>query len=128
VPQSTPYAAAWRAYRGWSRAFWLVFVTYLPALALSDHVVRRIYGDTANTITTVMAFVWMIAFVMTGYFKSNFACPRCGEMFFRTWDDRPWRAGWRSAPFARRCQHCGLSKWSDGERGLVAESRPNESD
>ena len=28
-----PYSAAWRCYRQWSRAFWIVFVFYLPALA-----------------------------------------------------------------------------------------------
>jgi hypothetical protein len=36
--------------------------------------------------------------------------PRCGEMFFRAWDDRPSRETWQSSPFASSCQHCGLPK------------------
>ena len=113
MPEGKAYAAAWRAYRLWSRAFWLTFVAYLPAVALFDRVVRRRYGDAADTTTLLVALGWMIAFAIAGYFKTNFACPRCGEMFFRAWDDRRWRKTWRSTPFARRCAHCGLPKWSD---------------
>ena len=105
-------SAKWRRYRWWSRAFWGCFLGYLPGLALVDHAVRRRNGDAANSTTLVLAFVWMIAFAITGYFKFNFACPRCGEMFFRIWDDRPWRRTWISKPFARHCAHCGLPKWS----------------
>jgi hypothetical protein len=88
VPELTSYAAAWRAYRWWSRAFWLTFVAYLPAMALVDRILRRTDGDAANN-----------------------------EMFFRIWDDRPWRKTWQSNPFARRCRHCGLPKWSNKEDG-----------
>jgi len=105
--------AAWRAYRRWSRAFWLAFVGFLPVLALADRVVRRTHGDAANTTTLCLAVLWMIAFAVAGYKKGNFACPRCGKTFFRAWDDRPWRRTWRSSPFARRCLHCGLPKWAD---------------
>src|SRR5919198_5800790 len=31
-----PYAAAWRRYRRWSRAFWAVFVRYLPVLDVAS--------------------------------------------------------------------------------------------
>ena len=108
----TAHAAAWRRYRWWSRAFWLLFLAYLPAVALVDRLVRRSHGEAANTTTLVTALVWMIPFAVTGYRKGNFACPRCGEMFFRAWDDRPWRKSWRSNPFARRCLHCGCPKWA----------------
>ena len=107
------HVGSWRAYRWWSRAFWLAFLAYLPALALADRVVRRARGDAANTTTLCFAVLWMIAFAVAGYQKSNFSCPRCREMFFRSWDDRPWRKTWRSNPFARRCLHCGLPKWAD---------------
>lgn len=113
----TSYDAAWRAYRWWSRAFWLVFVGFLPAMALLDRVVRRAAGDTANTTTMVAAFAWMLGFALAGYQRGNFACPRYGQSVFRTWDDRPWRQGWRSNPFARRCLHCGLPKWAESGAG-----------
>ena len=109
----TPYAAAWRGYRFWSRAFWLTFIAYLPVVASFDAVVRRRYGDAANTATMFMAFAWLIAFAATGHYRNDFTCPRCGEAFFRTWDDRPWRKSWRVNPFAGCCQHCGLPKWSE---------------
>ena len=74
-----PYSTAWRRYRQWSWAFWIVFGLYLPGLAF----VSRTLGWT-----------------------------RCGELFFRKFDARPWRADWQHNPFARRCTHCGLPKWA----------------
>ena len=105
-----PYAAVWRRYRYWSWAFWLVFVAYLPALAL----LHRALGPMpeSGSVIFVAALAWMIAFAVIGYRKGNFACPRCGELFFRKFDARPWRADWRHNPFARRCMHCGLPKWA----------------
>ena len=105
-----PYSAAWRRYRRWSRAFWIVFVLYLPTL---DFVSRRLgwVSDGGGKIFFA-AFVWLIAFAVIGYRKSNFQCPRCGELFFHKFDDRPWRRDWRHNPFARRCMHCGLPKWA----------------
>ena len=113
VPDSTPYAAAWRSYRFWSRAFWLLFVGFLPGMALVDRGVRQTYGEAANTTTMVAALAWMIAFTVAGYRRSNFPCPRCCQMFFRVWDDRPWRKDWASKPFTRRCVHCALPKWAE---------------
>lgn len=110
MPQEDgPYRAAWRHYRLWSWAFWIVFVGYLPALAF----VARVLGwaGEGNAIFLV-AFVWMIGFALVGYQKGNFRCPRCGELFFRKFDDRPWRGAWQHNPFARRCMHCGLPKWA----------------
>ena len=54
----------------------------------------------------------MVLVAAIGYRKWNFACPRCGELFFRAFDARPWRQDWRHNPFARRCLHCGLPKWA----------------
>ena len=114
MPDDPAYAAAWRAYRRSSAAFWALFVLFLPALAL----VNRSGGAQANggTMVAVTAVAWMIAFCMAGYRLSNFACPRCGEPFFRKFDDRPSRRDWAHNPFARRCMHCGLAKWSTEAR------------
>src|SRR5258708_7269022 len=39
VPQEDgPYSAAWRRYRLWSWAFWIVFVGYLPNMAFVGRV------------------------------------------------------------------------------------------
>ena len=106
-----PYSAAWRHYRLWSWAFWIGFVSYLPGLAF----VSRALGwtrDGNSTAIFLTAFVWMLAWAAIGYQKSNFRCPRCGELFFNKFDNRPWRMAWQHNPFARRCVHCGLPKWA----------------
>jgi hypothetical protein len=105
-----PYSAAWRRYRLWSWAFWIVFVSYLPAMASLNRVLRPM-RDSGNVIFFA-ALLWMVAFAVIGYQKSNFECPRCGELFFRKFDDRRWRRDWLHNPFARRCMHCGLPKWA----------------
>jgi hypothetical protein len=56
----------------------MAFVGYLPAVALADRLVRRMYGDAANTTTLFVALAWMIAFAVIGYQKTNFSCSRCG--------------------------------------------------
>ena len=120
--QDGSYSAAWRHYRLWSWAFWIVFVGYLPALAF----VARVLGwaGEGNAIF-LAAFVWMIGFALVGYQTGNFRCPRCGELFFRKFDDRPWRGAWQHNPFARRCMHCGLPKWAAVDPGpSPGEARP----
>jgi hypothetical protein len=98
----------------------LAFFGYLPAVALVDRLVRRTYGEVANTTTLFVALAWMVAFAVIGYQKNNFSCPRCGEMFFRAWDDRRWRKDWQLNPFARSCRHCGLAKWSAGKDSQIS--------
>ena len=105
-----PYAGAWRRYRWWSRAFWLLFLLYLPALAWLSRALG--WASDGGRKTAVAAFVWMVAFAAVGYRKWNIACPRCGELYFRAFDARPGRTDWRHNPFARRCMHCGLPKWA----------------
>jgi hypothetical protein len=89
--------------------FWIVFVFYLPVLAFVSRVLGWTRGGNAIFFA---AFAWMMAFAMVGYRKGNFRCPRCGELFFQKFDDRPWRTVWQHNPFARRCMHCGLPKWA----------------
>jgi len=111
VPQAEgPYSVAWRRYRRWSQLFWIVFVFYLPILAFVVGALGWTHGD--DLAIFVAAFVWMMAFALVGYQKGNFRCPRCGELFFQKFDDRPWRMVWWHNPFARRCMHCGLTKWA----------------
>ncbi|HZT75286.1 MAG TPA: hypothetical protein VFA27_01415 [Vicinamibacterales bacterium] len=81
-------------------------------MALLDRLVHR--PGTGGGATATAAIVWMIAFAIVGYFKTNFSCPRCGELYFRRFDARPWRRNWIFRPWARRCLHCELPKWADG--------------
>jgi hypothetical protein len=110
-----PYAAAWRRYQRWCWTFWLLFVLYLPALAILSRAMGWTRGS--GTPIVVAAFAWTIAFGIVGYQTGNFRCPRCGELFFRKFDDRIWRRTWVQKPFARRCLHCGLPKWAGHDPG-----------
>jgi hypothetical protein len=105
------YSTAWRRYKLWSLAFWIGFAAYLPMLAF----VNRVFAGNsvgAGNIIFAAAFVWMMIWCAIGYQKFNFRCPRCGELFFNKFDDRPWRMVWRHNPFARHCVHCGPPKWA----------------
>jgi len=111
IPQDGPYAAAWHRYRRWSRAFWMIFLLFLPGMAL----INRMYGparESALALMFVVALVWMVAFAVAGYKKGNFQCPHCGELFFFRFDNRAWRRDWVNNPFARKCMHCALPKWA----------------
>jgi ferric-dicitrate binding protein FerR (iron transport regulator) len=110
VTDEGQHAEAWRRYRRLSRAFWILFLFFLPGLAAIDRALRSLRGR--QTVILVIALAWMLAFAVIGYLKWNLRCPRCGELFFHTFDDRPWRRGWVHNPFARRCLHCGLPKWT----------------
>jgi hypothetical protein len=111
VPDGGSYAAAWRRYRRSRLGFWILFLLFLPVMALSGRLFERVGIGQGNVL--LVAFVWMILFLVEGYRKGNFECPRCGQLFFRKFDSRPWRADWVYNPFARRCMHCALPKWAE---------------
>ncbi len=106
-----PYAPSWRRYRNQSRAFWLVFLLYIPGIAALNRALGPSRDNT--TVIALAAFAVLILFAALGYRKFGLRCPRCGEPFFRRFDYRPWRMDWRERPFTRRCLHCGLPKWAD---------------
>jgi hypothetical protein len=109
-----PYSPAWRRYRRLSRTFWVLFLSFLPGVAVVSRLPAVPRGGDA---VFVAGLAWMIAFSAIGYAKWNLQCPRCGELFFHKFDDRAWRMSWRHNPFARRCMHCGLPKWAARDPG-----------
>ena len=116
VKGDDPQAVVWRRYRRWRWAFWLLFVLFLPTLAL---IFRALGSRDSGGPIVFIAAAWMIAFSVAGYQTSNFSCPRCGKLFFRKFDARPWRQSWAYNPFARKCMHCGLPKWTGGARDAI---------
>jgi predicted RNA-binding Zn-ribbon protein involved in translation (DUF1610 family) len=105
------HAEAWGRYRRASRGFWILFVFFLPVMAATDRAFASL-GYRREAVVFVIAPAWMLAFAVIGYRTWNFRCPQCGELFFHRFDDRPGRQGWIHNPFARRCPHCGLPKWT----------------
>jgi hypothetical protein len=98
--------------------FWVVFLSFLPGMALVSGPLGVPPGGNAMLF---VGLAGMIAFSAIGYVKWNLRCPRCGELFFHKFDDRPWRMSWRHNPFARRCMHCGLPKWAARDPGPPAQ-------
>jgi hypothetical protein len=94
------YAAAWADLRWRIRLFWIVFLTYLPGVAL----ITWLWPNLFEGLGFIVAIPWMIAFIIAGFYRHSFGCPRCGKWFFST--------DWWQNPFSRKCLHCGLQRWA----------------
>jgi hypothetical protein len=99
--EAGPYAAAWADYR----QRWRLFVLTLLALPI------------AVLATPFVGSIGVVAVFVAGAYASNrctrWLCPRCGKPFFSHTPMWAWRQ--RAHPFARRCLHCGLPKWAEGD-------------
>jgi hypothetical protein len=93
----------WQDYRRRRRIFFVIWVTYVPGVFILSYPLSKMF-DSGMPVYAI-AGAWMLAFVISSIYLSSFPCPRCHRSFFYTW--------WFHNPFARRCVHCGLPKWSD---------------
>lgn len=96
------YDQDWKEYKKARNLFWLVFVSYVPIVMTVAIVSIKLF----NTFTPafILAFIWMVFFVITGMRVNLWRCPRCNKWFSATW--------WYNLGFlARRCVHCGLPKY-----------------
>jgi predicted RNA-binding Zn-ribbon protein involved in translation (DUF1610 family) len=96
------YTAAWDDYRRRAGWFYLLWLGGVVVIAVGTAISRRLLGDD-KVVAWILGLAWMIGFVITGYRKTKFPCPRCGNPFFM-------RLFWTNA-FARKCVHCRLPKW-----------------
>jgi hypothetical protein len=100
------FVLAWNDYRRrrrWSFGVWLggfLFLALLVGLLSS----RSLLNDL---VFWVLGLTWIVAFLVADIRLACFRCPRCHHMFF-------WGL-WYSNPFARKCLHCGLLKWSNSD-------------
>lgn len=101
-----PYAHAWRAYRRRNRLAWLLLIGYVPVLWLVALVAGTGEGR-GDFIFGVTAIIWAAVWIVTSFRLGRFRCPRCKQDFFHKWP--------RQNGFARRCLHCGLRKWANGD-------------
>ena len=100
-----PYAEAWKTYRRYRRAFWLVWICYVPVIGLIAAVSQWLFHSFVPAM--VAASGWMLLFLVVGVRYQTFRCPRCGEPFSGKW--------WYNMSFmARKCVRCGLPKFSEG--------------
>lgn len=101
------YSSPWADYRARRRLFLGVWLGGLPVMFVSG---RLISGCAALLLVPV----WIAGSVFTAVHLASFPCPRCGQRFSGSWRI--------SNPFAQKCVHCGLPKWSETLSEPVAEA------
>ena len=109
VPEMTgticDYTEEWQEYRRLRRKMFLVWLSYVPAVGAIALISNALLHTAVPP--TIAAFIWMIWFIMACGEFSGFSCPRCGAAF-------ACKGMWhvRYGIFARKCQSCGLKKYS----------------
>jgi hypothetical protein len=103
------HSCAWREYRRLRRqgvvvllgGFVLEIVLLVGmTLLLGPAGFHRVVPITLGSV----AIVWFVASIIVGDRYQRWPCPRCGRPFGKTF--------WWHNPFARKCVHCGLPKWT----------------
>jgi len=97
-------ARGWDEYRSVSRRYWLLLLTGVLAIlvAMALAAVLRL-PPLALAIPGVIAVpMWLVWLMAWRGDMTQFACPRCGEMFFSTDSS--------VNELRRTCVHCGLEK------------------
>jgi hypothetical protein len=92
----------WAIRRRW-RWMWLLFFTWLPAIAVASSIHHR--------LELVVAIGWLVGWLFAGTLHAWSQCPRCGKRAFQNlplWTN----------PWSRRCLHCETRLyWADEELG-----------
>ena len=94
--------AARREYLKRTSIFAATFVGFVPVTLLFVTVGHWI-GFPA--LPVIVAIVLMGAFVVAGFWRTTWKCPRCHHMFFWRW--------WRGDTFAWKCVHCRYNPFGD---------------
>jgi 4-amino-4-deoxy-L-arabinose transferase-like glycosyltransferase len=99
------FASTWNDYRRRRRWFFGVWLGgFIIVASLAAFLAKLSLGDLAFA---VLAPAWGLAFVVVAVRLQFFLCPRCHRHFSK--------AFWYGNPFARKCVHCGLPKWSESD-------------
>jgi hypothetical protein len=102
------HSSAWKKYRRLRRQAVVVLLGGLVleiTLLVGMTLLLGPAGYRAVPITLMSVFiVWLVASIIVGDRYQRWPCPRCGRPFGKTF--------WWHNPFARKCVHCGLPKWT----------------
>jgi Zn ribbon nucleic-acid-binding protein len=99
------YDAEWEIYRRLRLSAVLLALGIPPLLAAFVLLSRT---ANARTFLGILVILYAALFFITQLRFTFFLCPRCHKWFSRTWR-------FDKGIFARKCVHCGLKKFSDGE-------------
>jgi hypothetical protein len=102
---SGKYDVGWKRYKLWRNLGIVGWLGFFPFVIAAGALTRRFFHSPI--FFSVAAVAWLILMAYACGEAAYWRCPRCGKPFAATW----W---YRLGPFARRCAHCGLPKYSDG--------------
>ena len=96
----TGYLPAWMEYRRRRLLAILFSVGFLALTAIAG----KIFSDDrfSSVVVWILAITLLGGAVTQGWRVAIWPCPKCGKAFRGT------------APFPRRCRHCGLPIWAEG--------------
>lgn len=101
------YAEQWKDYRKRKLMFWSVYRGGVPILFTVAAVLSQMFTkEIVDRLFFALGGVWGLGSIVTGLRWQYWHCPRCDNYYFR---------GLSLNPFVRRCLHCGLKKWAEGE-------------
>lgn len=83
----------------------LIWLGYIPGVLALGYPLSKL--TESETPYIVVGLGWMLEFALAGLALSFFKCRRCQKRFFHKW--------WWQNPFSRKCVHCGLPKWAEGQ-------------
>ena len=78
--------------------FWGMFVGYIPGVALIGSALERGFGLKGGFGFAALA--WMIGWMVVGFWRIYWSCPRCHKRFYFKW--------WYGNTFTTKCVHCGF--------------------
>lgn len=100
------YEEDWSKYRKYRILFFAVWLGSAPVAFLCGFVSQKLFhSDVLLQLASIACFV---LFLYTCISFMKFPCPRCRQCFAgRRWYNQSF--------FARRCQHCGFTRFSTDE-------------
>jgi hypothetical protein len=84
--------------------FWIAYLIFLPGI----FVILGAHDGIGNRVFFWIGGAWLVSVVAADAYLSAFRCLRCTKRYFF----KPWF----NNPYARKCLHCGLRKWSSNEQ------------
>ena len=93
----------WNEYRKRRNLVLFAFLGFMPFVGAVGSLSGKMFHTDA--IFTVFALSWLGFIAVSSVRLNCWPCPRCSKWFAGTWLYR--------IPFARRCVHCGLPKYSN---------------
>lgn len=96
------YTAQWQDYRKKRNLVWLLFLAYVPGVAIIGFTLQHLLKSELPFYFA--AGVWLTAYIAASWRLDTFKCPACGRKFHST--------RWGHNPFVHKCLYCGLPKWA----------------